>query len=346
MSLFRISSILKTMSKRNNSTKWYAVRKGRKPGIYTQWNDCNAQVTGFKGSEFKSFTAEKDAQEYLKDCLNSGGGPVGEKRKLEAVLSSNNMHDNEERPQKVQKITKNITLIVENDKCVLQNEHGEVHIDHNLQTITTIPKESSDPNSNTTSPRKQRKPRVRKNADKKGTADSTQEVLNSEGKIDASMLKNYGTTANSNEQPVVVFIDGACTNNGTPHAKAGYGAFFGKDDKRNISKPLEGTKQTNQRAEIMAAIAALRQIETDKPVELRTDSHYVMKAMTEWMPNWKKTNFKKPVENLDLFKTLDEVILSREAQVLWTYVPAHTGIYGNEKADELAKKGASDFHPK
>lgn len=328
------------MSKRNNP-KWYAVRKGRKPGIYTDWNECNAQVIGFKGSEFKSFASETDAQEYI-----NIGGPVGEKRKLEAVLSSSsNSIASEERPQKVQKIAKNITLIVENEKIVLQNEHGEVHIDHDFKTVTTrLPTENINNSETEASPKKQRKPRVKKSANKTDGAVTPTE-LNSDGKIDASMLKNYGTTANSSKQPVVVFIDGACTNNGTRYAKAGYGAFFGKDDRRNISKPLEGPKQTNQRAEIMAAIVALKQIEANKPVELRTDSHYVMKAMTEWMPNWKKTNFKKEIENLDLFKTLDEIITNRGAQVLWTYVPAHTGIYGNEKADELAKKGASDLQP-
>lgn len=161
------------------------------------------------------------------------GGPVGEKRKLEAVLSSSsNSIASEERPQKVQKIAKNITLIVENEKIVLQNEHGEVHIDHDFKTVTTrLPTENINNSETEARPKKQRKPRVKKTANKTDGAVTPTE-LNSDGKIDASMLKNYGTTANSSEQPVVVFIDGACTNNGTRYAKAGYGAFFGKDDRR------------------------------------------------------------------------------------------------------------------
>ena len=35
--------------------KWYAVRKGNNPGVYTSWADCERQVKGFSGAEFKSF---------------------------------------------------------------------------------------------------------------------------------------------------------------------------------------------------------------------------------------------------------------------------------------------------
>jgi hypothetical protein len=159
---------------------------------------------------------------------------VGEKRKLEAVLSSSsNSIASEERPQKVQKIAKNITLIVENEKIVLQNEHGEVHIDRDFKTVTTrLPTQNINNSETEANPKKQRKPRAKKSTNKTEDGAVTPTELNSDGKLDTSMLKNYGTTANSSEQPVVVFIDGACTNNGTRYAKAGYGAFFGKDDSR------------------------------------------------------------------------------------------------------------------
>jgi ribonuclease HI len=50
-----------------------------------------------------------------------------------------------------------------------------------------------------------------------------------------------------------VYVDGACENNGKPNAIAGYGIWFGHGDSRNVSEPLEGRIQTNQRAELMAA---------------------------------------------------------------------------------------------
>ena len=45
--------------------KYYAVRKGRVPGIYHSWDECRAQVDKFSGAEFKSFHSEKEAEHYL-----------------------------------------------------------------------------------------------------------------------------------------------------------------------------------------------------------------------------------------------------------------------------------------
>lgn len=44
---------------------YYVVRKGKRPGIYRTWDECKAQVHGFKGAEFKKFTNEKDALAFL-----------------------------------------------------------------------------------------------------------------------------------------------------------------------------------------------------------------------------------------------------------------------------------------
>ena len=47
--------------------KYYCVIKGRTPGIYTNWEDCKAQVNGFKGSKYKGFTTMEQAQQYIAD---------------------------------------------------------------------------------------------------------------------------------------------------------------------------------------------------------------------------------------------------------------------------------------
>lgn len=48
--------------------KFYAVRKGREPGIYTSWDECKRQTTGFSGAEFKSFLTKEDAENFM--CPN------------------------------------------------------------------------------------------------------------------------------------------------------------------------------------------------------------------------------------------------------------------------------------
>jgi ribonuclease HI len=58
MSLFEIT-------KTNTKSKFYAVRKGRKPGIYNTWDECKEQVLGFSGADYKSFTSLEEANAYL-----------------------------------------------------------------------------------------------------------------------------------------------------------------------------------------------------------------------------------------------------------------------------------------
>lgn len=45
--------------------KYYAVRAGRKTGIFTTWDDCRAQTTGYKGAAFKSFPTREAAEAYM-----------------------------------------------------------------------------------------------------------------------------------------------------------------------------------------------------------------------------------------------------------------------------------------
>lgn len=49
------------------AVKYYAVKKGKMPGIYYSWNECKTQVDGFSGAEYKSFKSEKEARDYISD---------------------------------------------------------------------------------------------------------------------------------------------------------------------------------------------------------------------------------------------------------------------------------------
>jgi ribonuclease HI len=50
--------------------KFYAVKKGKKIGIYNTWNDCKEQVNGFSGAEYKSFETLNEAKDYIEDKKN------------------------------------------------------------------------------------------------------------------------------------------------------------------------------------------------------------------------------------------------------------------------------------
>lgn len=147
------------------------------------------------------------------------------------------------------------------------------------------------------------------------------------------------------EPYAVVYTDGASSNNGKHHARAGYGVYWGDNDARNVSARLKGERQTNQRAEAMAVLHVLEDTkESDTPLEIRTDSQYVINAVTTWYKSWIKKDWiasnGKEVQNRDLFEPIVNLVKSRKADVKFTYVPGHSGFEGNEKADQLAVAGA------
>ncbi|WP_027896064.1 ribonuclease HI [Zestomonas thermotolerans] len=139
---------------------------------------------------------------------------------------------------------------------------------------------------------------------------------------------------------VEIFTDGACKGNPGP---GGWGALL---IYKGVEKELWGgePETTNNRMELTAAIRGLAELKRPCQVRLVTDSEYVMRGITEWLPNWKKrgwkTAAKQPVKNADLWQQLDEQV-SRH-QVTWEWVRGHTGHHGNERADQLANRGVEE----
>jgi ribonuclease HI len=138
-------------------------------------------------------------------------------------------------------------------------------------------------------------------------------------------------------KPVVIYTDGACRGNPGP---GGWGAILSYN---GASKELFGGEAltTNNRMELMAAIQALETLTRGCKILLHTDSQYVMKGITEWLPDWKKRGWKtaarKPVKNEDLWRRLDAA--SARHDIEWHWVRGHTGDAGNEQADKLANLG-------
>lgn len=138
-----------------------------------------------------------------------------------------------------------------------------------------------------------------------------------------------------------MFTDGACRGNPGP---GGWGVLlrFG-----GAEKTLYGGEQktTNNRMELKAVIKGLEALKKSCKVEITTDSKYVLSGITEWLPNWKKRNWKtaskKPVLNVELWQQLDELVSSHEIE--WKWVKGHSGHPENELADELANRGIDEL---
>lgn len=137
---------------------------------------------------------------------------------------------------------------------------------------------------------------------------------------------------------IEIFTDGACKGNPGP---GGWGVLLRLGEHQ---KTLFGgePQTTNNRMELMAAIQGLQALKkAPAQVLLTTDSQYVMKGIREWLPNWKKRDWKtasrQPVKNADLWRQLDELVSQHHVE--WRWVKGHSGHPENELADELANRG-------
>lgn len=199
---------------------FYVVAKGKKPGIYKTWKECELQVKGFSGSVYKKFDNLDEAEKYFKD--NISGSEI-------------------------------------------------------------------------------------------------------------------------TEADLYVYTDGACVNNGKNNARAGYGIYFGENDKRNVSKRVDG-KQTNNVAELTAIIETYKIIEKDihskKNIIIFTDSEYALKCIGSYSKKQELNEWKNDIPNKELVKKI-YTLYKEINNIKFRHIRAHTGkndvhSIGNDNADKLA----------
>jgi ribonuclease HI len=146
------------------------------------------------------------------------------------------------------------------------------------------------------------------------------------------------TTSKPDAERVELFTDGACLGNPGP---GGWGALLRFGDRE---KELSGgeAQTTNNRMELMAAIAGLEALKRACAVVLTTDSQYVKLGVEQWMARWRangwRTSDKKPVKNQDLWERLSAAIADH--RVTWRWVKGHAGHAENERVDALARDAA------
>ena len=133
-----------------------------------------------------------------------------------------------------------------------------------------------------------------------------------------------------------IYTDGACRGNPGP---GGWAALLiAGTRERELSGAEAHT--TNNRMELTAVIRALEALK--RPIEARvfTDSEYVRRGITEWVPQWKqrgwRTADKQAVKNQDLWEALYALVQGHTIE--WHWVKGHSGVPGNERVDALANR--------
>lgn len=145
---------------------------------------------------------------------------------------------------------------------------------------------------------------------------------------------------------VRLFTDGACSGNPGP----GGWAYVLKHPASESEKEASGgaAQTTNNQMELQAVIEGLSALKSRSRVEVVTDSVYVAKGSSEWMPGWKKNGWRrregkswKPVKNVEFWQKLDDLLAAHD--VRFTVVKGHSGHPENERCDELAVAAAQEF---
>jgi len=324
---------------------FYAVRVGRKPGVYETWEECRAQVDRYPNARFRGFPTLQEAEAFVKErtaqknVVQAEHGldslPPGSKTRAATAPSH--------KPPSASLPTKALPAASMPSTTAPQPAAAPLP-----SAVSSLPLVEAPLHSDS-----ETLPIRRSGSDEDSENPvmvlTDEEVLSESPSLDTD---NGPTTYD-------VYTDGSSVGNGSAGAMAGFGVFWA--DKRmqhlNVSQRLVGEVQSNNRAELQALIAALeRAPNDDKPLRLFTDSQYAIRCVSEWLPGWRRTNWKTKrgtdVLNKDLIQQLDKLFRKRRTRPVLVHVRGHSGIHGNTMADmcvhaygylpRLANQGARD----
>lgn len=383
-----------------NAPKFYAVRVGKEPGIYYSWVECLAQVKGFPKAAFKSFAMLTEAQEFMSNENGAGGGGAGGSGRFYGVQSGRKPGVYSSWEQVLEQITgwkgpkhKVFKTRMEAELFVAEGHSNEApHDDGMLDTLDwsdgSVAKKAKTSKSKKNGIKEESSPGPSLQGGEyepgegplpEGAEDNFDSNVILDHAIGSARYKTaaefaatkYQASGPAKDAPIRIYTDGSALSNGQANAVGGVGVYFGPLDRRNISEPLTGTKQTNQRAELTAILRALEVAPRDRKIVIYSDSNYAIQCCTVWFLKWRRNNWlnasNKPVENKDLVLKIVDMLDERyrlnrhrtsedededeepdreghwesgPASVKFVWVKGHAKDEGNEAADELAVSAA------
>ena len=286
--------------------RFYAVVRGKTSGaVYDSWAECEPNVKGISGAMFKGFSTRKEAEAFLKS--NASASPSGRKR---------------------------------------ARDDDEDSVDSVIEIAPPAPRKDGSSSPTGTQRRVAKSALVAAddavveiqppNRTKVNVIVSTKDMLEA-----VKHPQRTGLEALLRSLKATIYVDGACEGNGQKGATGGYGVWYGRDSKDNVSKRLLPSEpQTNNRAEMKAVMTVLANAAKQdaayqrspdggaatrglpagvvpvRPLEICSDSSYTITGATVWMKRWLSNGFRTAqntdVLNQDLWKELHKQMQSRK----------------------------------
>ncbi|KAF2878279.1 ribonuclease H-like domain-containing protein [Massariosphaeria phaeospora] len=323
---------------------YYGVRVGRYPGVYTDLETAQEQIAGFRTpieKKWKKCRSEEEAWEFVRS-KEEVSTPISLRGDLESTAST----DDARKGGKISNIASKRQKRNDGSALALVDNHGEYP-----PATGPLPLDAEDGFD--------------------GTVTFNPLTGEPERKTEEQLGARKMQPTGSFSGTVEIYTDGSSLGNGQKGAVAGVGVYFGNNDERNVSEPLVGDSQTNQRAELVAIQRALDIAPIDRDVLIYSDSNYAIKCVTEWFIKWRENSAKakaylkesgKPedpenpastwlnssgekVSNEDVIKAIinriDERMLAR-GKTNFQWIKGHANHPGNVAADTLAVNGARE----
>lgn len=347
-----------------SSKVFYGVANGRTKGVFTTWAECDKSVKDFPNAKFKKFTSQEEAEQFVKSGFGSGFKttkvafkPTNQSKYSGVNFDSDSESEEEVKPKPKPKPKVNtwVSSSKQNfnsnsttgSKTFINSRAEEDAIRANINFDSSDSESEPKPKSKTfISSTKAEEDAIKANINF-DTSDSESELEFNDQVQTVKQPKpsDYPTELGDFIPDIIVYTDGACSSNGKTNAKAGIGVYFGPDDPRNISAPVQG-KQSNNTAELGALIKAYQvvqvQISQGAKVAFFTDSVYGLWCLTTYGSKCAQTKWTKSIPNKELVKEAYELFGSNSnPNIKLIHVRSHTGAQdphslANEQADRLA----------